>query len=91
MNQSAYRPLYKIAKDIRANWRNVNFAAKPYLQAMDQLLKIEDAYGHDSGRDVVLYFLANAGSWRGDDARRVKAELNAMLAGKPVEVQKVVE
>ena len=33
----------------------------------------------DSGRSVVAYFLANAGTWRGEVARRVKKELNAMI------------
>jgi hypothetical protein len=27
----------------------------------------------------VRYFLANAGQWRGDKAREIKAELKAML------------
>jgi hypothetical protein len=39
---------------------------------------IRDNYGYDSGKSVVLYFLGNAGTWRGDVAKRVKAELKAM-------------
>lgn len=83
-NPNNYRQLYRIAKDIRQHWRNVNFAAKPYLQAMDQLNRIEDSYGQDSARSVVMYFLVNSQTWKGDAARRVKAELRAMLDGKPV-------
>jgi hypothetical protein len=43
--------------------------------------KVNDPYGHDSGESIVLYFLSNARSWRGDAARRIKAELKGMLKG----------
>lgn len=69
------RPLSIIAAEIRRDWKNVNYAAKPYLEAMSSLNDIRDNYYHDTGKSVVLYFLANAGSWRGDVARRIKAEL----------------
>lgn len=73
------RPLWKIAEDIRANWANVNFAAKPYLAAMADLEKITDKYGMDTAKWIVTYFLSNAGSWRGDHAKRIKAELKEMI------------
>jgi hypothetical protein len=76
------RPLYVIAQDIRANWPKVNYAAVPYLDAMATLETIEQNYYFDSGRSVVLYFLANAGSWRGDVAREIKKELKAMAGIK---------
>jgi len=72
------RPLSIIAAEIRRDWKNVNYAAKPYLEAMSSLSDISDNYYHDTGKSVVLYFLANAGSWRGDVARRIKAELKEM-------------
>ena len=53
--------------------------AQPYLEAMQYLTTINDDYYLDSGRSVVLYFLSNAASWRGDDARRIKKELKEML------------
>lgn len=74
-----HRPLTAIAFDIRVAWPKVNFAAKPYLDAMSGLNKITDDYGADSGKSIVLYFLANANSFRGEEARRLKAELKAML------------
>jgi hypothetical protein len=40
---------------------------------------ISDKYYCDSADSVVRYFLANAGAWRGDKAREIKAELKAML------------
>lgn len=77
-----YRPLHVIAKEIRANWPKVNYAAVPYLNAMADLSKITDNYFDDSGQSVVAYFLANANSWRGEQAKAIKAELNTMLKGK---------
>jgi hypothetical protein len=46
---------------------------------METLNSIHDRYILDSASSVVMYFLANANSFRGDDARRIKAELKEML------------
>lgn len=73
------RPLSIIAREIREDWRNVYFGAKPYLQAMATLHSVDDNYGYDDGRTIVLYFLSNASAWRGETARRVKAELKGMV------------
>ena len=72
------RPLYEIAAEIRRDWKKVNYAAKPYLDAMGSLTSIKDNYFMDSGKSIVLYFLSNAASRRGEVAKRVKAELKAM-------------
>jgi hypothetical protein len=69
----------EIAREISADWANVNYAARPYLDAMARLDSVQDKYGYDDGKSIVLYFLANAGSWRGDTARRIKAQLKAMI------------
>lgn len=78
------RPLYEIAADIQADWskigKGVNYAAKPYLDAMGSLNSINDNYYEDSGKSIVLYFLSNASSYRGETAKALKAELKA-LAG----------
>ena len=74
-----HRPLSTIAREIRADWRPVNYAAAPYLGAMLDLDKITDAYGSDSAQSVVLYFLSNSKGWRGLAARRIKEELKSML------------
>lgn len=74
-----HRPLSAIARDIRANWPNVNYAAAPYLAAMQSLNHISDRYYFDSAESVVRYFLANAQSWRGDKARAIKAELKGLI------------
>jgi len=73
------RSIREIASEIQADWTKVNFAALPYLDAMHSLDSVSDSYGLDSGQSVVAYFLANAGTWRGDRARALKAELKAML------------
>lgn len=72
------RPLNEIARDISRNWPKVNYAAKPYLNAMLALNSINDAYGYDSARSVVVYFLGNASTWRGPVAKAIKAELKAL-------------
>ena len=73
------RPLYTIAADIRSDWKKVNYAAVPYLDAMQQLNSIDDKFILDSARSIVRYFLSNAKSWHGEKARKIKAELNAMV------------
>lgn len=73
------RPIYVIASEVRSDWKKVSPYALPYLQAMATLGDIRERFYEDSGKSVVMYFLANAGSWRGEVARRVKKELNAML------------
>jgi len=76
---SGTRELNEIAAEIGRTWKKVNYSAKPYLNAMGCLCSIDDDYGLDSGREIVARFLGNASTWRGEDARRIKAELKGML------------
>ena len=76
--KTVLRPLFIIAEEIQANWPKVHFGAVPYLHAMTTMDSITDNYGCDSGESVVLYFLSNATTWRGEVARRIKAELKAI-------------
>ena len=77
------RMLYEIAEEIEKDWgpkgKGVNYAARPYLDAMKTIGKIDEMYIMDSGVSIALYFLSNATSWRGEVAKRVKKELNAMI------------
>lgn len=73
------RPLYEIAREIRTDWRRPYFGAVPYLDAMGQLNSIQDMYMFDPASSIVIYFLSNAGTWKGETARRIKKELNSML------------
>lgn len=75
------RSVSEIAAEIASDWGNVNFAAKPYLEAMFSLDSISDMYYSDSGKSIVAYFLNNAGSYRGEKAKELKAELRAMQKG----------
>ena len=71
------RTLSEIAKDILQHWKNPYFGAKPYIQAM-LLINSADPKAHyldESADGIVAYFLANATTFRGEDARRIKAEL----------------
>ena len=74
------RSLNVIAGDIESCWVKVNYAARPYLDAMHELDSINGNYYQDTAQSVVLYFLSNATTFRGEDARRIKKELKA-LAG----------
>ena len=77
------RPIYQIAADIKTEWskvgKGVNFAAKPYLDAMLTLNKITDYYMFDSADSIVRYFLCNASSFKGVRAKELKAELKSLL------------
>jgi hypothetical protein len=79
------RTLREIATEAINDWQlargGCNYAARPYLRAMLELDTLNDAYGADDARSIVLYFLSNATTWRGPVARRIKAELKSMLAG----------
>ena len=76
------RSLREIAREITADWEKVNFAAVPYLDAMHSLDSIDDNYYADSAHSVGVYFLSNARTWRGDNAKRIKAELKSMAGIK---------
>lgn len=74
------RAIKYIAEDIKLEWKKVNFAAAPYLDAMLSLSTTKDDYGADDGESVVLYFLSNASTFRGEAARRLKKELKEHLS-----------
>jgi hypothetical protein len=71
--------LHAIAREIREDWARPYFGAVPYLDALASLGSIDGMYFYDTADSVVRYFLSNATTWRGPVARRVKAELKAML------------
>jgi hypothetical protein len=75
------RNLSVIAGEIKADWKKPYFGAVPYIEAMEELSSIHDNYYLDTAYSVVAYFLGNANTWRGETARRIKAELKEMLKG----------
>lgn len=75
------RPIYEIAAEIKAVWgTKVNYAAKPYLEAMLDLTDRNSKYAYDDAIDIVLRFLSNATSFRGETARNLKSELKAHIS-----------
>lgn len=75
------RTFQQIAKDIKSTWLNMYFGAVPYLEAMLELDTTDPnyMYYYDTAGDIARYFLANAQTFRGADAKRLKAELKSML------------
>jgi hypothetical protein len=63
---------------IRKDWKNINFAAKPYLEAMESLQNLSQNYGLDSGKSMSLYFRSNAATWKGEVAKAVKKRLQVL-------------
>jgi hypothetical protein len=74
------RTLNEIAREVYKDWgAKIYFGARPYLEAMSTLNSIDENYFYDSGKSIVRYFLSNAQTWRGETAKKVKAELKSML------------
>ena len=80
------RPLFEIAKEVWKDWNGkvVCPHARPYLQAMTELTSLNDRYGtsrasSDSAKMIVGYFLDLSRGWKGEVARRIKAELRQRL------------
>lgn len=81
INKQNKRTFAEIAREIKQTWKNVYFGAKPYLQAMATIHSSDKntPYMFETAEDIAIYFLANATYWRGEDARRIKAELKSMI------------
>ena len=85
--KKTHRPLFQIAKDIMldmrkqnpTNWRQRYAYAMAYLEPMLTLNTIDEMYGFDSARSIVVYALGNLQTWRGERARELKAELKAII------------
>ncbi|HEY1871417.1 MAG TPA: hypothetical protein VGG71_10175, partial [Chitinophagaceae bacterium] len=69
------KTLSEIAAIIDSDWskqgKGVNYAALPYLNSMYSLKTINDVYGCDSAKSIIIYFLGNATSWKGETAKAV--------------------
>ena len=76
---------YEISKDEawkKAKIKGSVFGAVPYLDAMKYLTDKDSKYGCDDAESVCLYFLSNASYYRGDVARKVKAEIKQIFGFK---------
>jgi|TARA_R110000823_G_C15549663_1_gene459164 hypothetical protein len=72
------RTIGDIAEEISSDW-TPRYPGNAYIKPMMYLGSIDDRYYQESARSIVLGFLSTAGGWRGDTARRVKAELRSIL------------
>lgn len=72
-------PICDIAEIIREDWHHISYGAIPYLDAMDELYHIDDVYGLDNAKYIILHFLSNASHWKGDVARQVKEHLKSLV------------
>jgi hypothetical protein len=76
------RTIREVAKEIVEDWilTGKSFPhAAPYLEAMLCVEKPTDLYGAEEARGIVQYFLSNVESWRGEVARKIKAELREIV------------
>jgi hypothetical protein len=79
------RPLNQLAAEILVDWKEspssaaYRVFAKPYVEAMLSMQKCSDMYGMEYGDMIVARALNALHQWRGETARKVKAELNAHL------------
>ncbi len=69
----------EIAHAIAKDWKNISPYAKDYLNAMKEIRSVEDNYYADTAKSVIIYFLANANTYRGENARAYKALLKEMI------------
>ncbi len=75
------RSIREITEEILSDWKKPSPAAVPHLDAMVDLEGAHDRYGAESAASIVRSFLGNARTWRGETARRVKAELASIIEG----------
>ena len=75
-NPSKEQQVKALAQEITRTWTKVS----PYAeQQLFMMLHPEYIMGGDRVEHVVASFLANAQGWRGDDAKRIKAQLKKLL------------
>lgn len=89
------RPIHDIAQDMIHRWHDnrakkhadkivdrwretVYFGAVPYLEAM-LTMRGQEGYGADSTDYIILYGLSNMSTFRGPEAKALKAELRGHL------------
>lgn len=75
------RTFAEIVNEIRQVWTKPYFGAEPYLDALAQVHSSDKnaPYLFETAKDLVPYLLANMTSFRGEDAKRIKAELKEMI------------
>jgi hypothetical protein len=72
------RPLFEIAREVSADWKNPSPQAKTYLKGMYYLLGMDDLVADLNAATAVRMFLLYSKEWLGPVAERIKAELQIM-------------
>lgn len=75
------RTFAQIAQDIKKAWKHPYYGAKPYIEAMLEIDSTDPnaRYMFETAKHIAKRFLANAPTFRGMEAKRLKAELLALL------------
>ena len=75
------RTFAEIAKEIKSVWKKPYFGAVPYLDALENINSTDKhtEFLFEEAKDIVVYLLANMTTFRGPDAKRIKAELKEMI------------
>lgn len=75
------RTFRAIALEIKSDWKKPYFGAVPYIDAMLELDTTDPKapYYFEDADMQVRGFLANAATWRGDTAKKIKKELKDMI------------
>lgn len=75
------RTFRQIALEIKETWKNQYFGAKPYVDALLTLDTSDPSapYIFETAKDMVIGFLANAQTFRGEVAKNLKQELKNMI------------
>lgn len=78
MNKRTFK---QIAIEIKKVWPKPYFGAVPYIDAMMCLDTTDPKapYLFEHADEIVLRFLCNAHTFKGEDTRRIKAELKSMV------------
>ncbi len=82
LTKTTLRPLHEIAQEALNSASlqgSVRIHSSCYLGALTHLTSIQECYDEESGKSLLLYALHNLQYWRGEDAKRIKAEFKAHL------------
>lgn len=70
-----HRPLYEIADEISADWKQPSFLGVYALKCMKKFKDINSNCGPEYGRATVIQMLHETKNWHGPVAEKIKAEL----------------
>lgn len=79
LSEIAKEIIFEVEKQTNKTFGLAMPHARPYINAMLELEKVTDKYYADDGESIVIYALSNLSTWRGESARRLKAELKQAL------------